>query len=114
MLYYNLNAIFKARQIERPYSFLVKIGISPNTATKILSNNTQTIKLEYIEKMCEHLCCEPNDLFVYKPSPNHLLQSNHPLLKLVKQEMDLEWLENLKNMPLSDLKQMSKLIENNK
>jgi DNA-binding Xre family transcriptional regulator len=110
MLLYNLHAIFKARQIDRPYSFLVKAGISPNTATRIINNDTKVIRLDHIEKICVLLCCEPKDLFVYKPNANQLLAENHPLNNLIKRDEDLAWLDNLKNIPLSDLKEMSKLI----
>ena len=104
MLSYNLKAIFKARQIERPYSFLVKAGISPNSATRILNGDTKIIRLDHIEKICELLCCDPNDLFVYQPKANYPLRDNHPLLKLKPKEQELAWLEELKNMPLSSLK----------
>lgn len=111
MLLYNLQAIFKARQIERPYSFLVKAGISPNTATKILNNEAKAIRLDHIEIICEHLCCEPNDLLVYIPHKNNVLPQNHPLHKLISENTDLAWLDNLKNIPLSNLKEMSKLMD---
>jgi hypothetical protein len=35
MLFLNVTEICKTRQIERPYSFLVKAGISPHTANDI-------------------------------------------------------------------------------
>jgi DNA-binding Xre family transcriptional regulator len=111
MLLYNLQAIFKARQIEKPYSYMVKAGISPNTATRILNNNTKSVLLEHIEKICEILYCEPNDLFIYKPNPNNKLQDKHPLYNLSGKSDELLWLEKLKTIPLSQLKQMSKTIE---
>lgn len=102
MLLYNLQAIFKARQI----------GISPNTATKILNNDAKAIRLNHIEILCEHLCCEPNDLLVYVPNKNKVLPQNHPLNNLIAPETNLAWLDDLKNIPLSHLKEMSKIMSN--
>ncbi len=89
---------------------MVKARISPNTATTIINNDTKIIRLDHIEKICVLLCCEPNDIFVYKPNANQLLAANHPLHNLVKKDEDLAWVNNLKNIPLANLKEMSKLI----
>lgn len=114
MLSYNLKAIFKARQIERPYTFLVKSCLYPNTVTRIVNGDTKVIRLDHIEKICELLCCEPNDLFIYHPKGNYPLQENHPLHKLIPKQNDLAWLDDLKNVPLSNLKEMNPLINKDK
>jgi DNA-binding Xre family transcriptional regulator len=67
MLSLNLIPIFKARAIEKPYSFLVKAGLSPHSATNILNNKTHVFRLDHIELLCRVLVCEPNDLLVWNP-----------------------------------------------
>ena len=51
MLYLNLKSVLEARQIEKPYSFLVKIGIAPHTASKILANDTHVMRLDNLNHM---------------------------------------------------------------
>lgn len=110
MLYLNLHHIFKIRQIERPYTFLVKIGIAPHTATKILSSNVHTMRLNHIELICKALYCEPNDLLVFHQEPNNPLPATHPLLNLLPTNEDTNWQEQLKTMPISQLNKISKML----
>lgn len=110
MLSFNLHEIFKARQIERPYSFLVKAGISPQSATKIINSDTRILRLDHIEKLCLILHCEPNDLLVYKPDSNSYVSENHPLNKLISNDADSKWQEKFKTLPLSQLKEISRQI----
>ena len=114
MLYFNLNAVLKARQIEQPYTYLVKAGISPHSATKLLNSQTRVFRLDHIEKLCQILHCEPNDLVQFKPSTNQNLPENHPLNKLLQTETDLTWQNSLKTMPLSQLKELTKKINESK
>jgi DNA-binding Xre family transcriptional regulator len=110
MLYYNLNQIFKARQIERPYTFLVKIGIAPHTATRILNSNMQVMRMNHVELICKALYCEPNDLLAYKEDKMNPLPDKHPLLKLVPSHEENNWEQQLKTLPLSKLKEISKML----
>jgi DNA-binding Xre family transcriptional regulator len=114
MLSFNLNEVFKARQIAKPYTFLVKAGFSPHAAAKITSNSARILRLDHIERLCEILHCEPNDLLAYKPNSHNNLSKNHPLFNLVPKEEDLEWQETLKTISLSQLKEISKLITKSK
>ena len=112
MLYLNLAPIFKARQIEKPYSFLVKIGIAPHTASKIIRNDMHVLRLNHIELICLHLHCEPNDLLAFKPDKNMVLSNNHPLNKLIPEQEDFNWQETLKTLPVSKLKEVAKFLYN--
>ena len=110
MLYFNLVAIMKTRQIERPYSYLVQQGSSPHTAHKLLHAQTRTVRLDHIERLCEILHCEPNDLIQFRPNSVQKQQANHPLKNLIQKEVDFDWQNTLKTMPLEKLKELSKLI----
>jgi DNA-binding Xre family transcriptional regulator len=110
MLYLNLKPVLEARQIQKPYSFLVKIGIAPHTAHKILNNNTHVMRLDNLNLICKALYCQPNDLLLFKQDTNSLVDATHPLTKLIPSVEDSNWHQQLKTMPLDKLKQMSKLL----
>ena len=110
MLYFNLEAVMKARLIERPYSFLVKAGISPHSTATLLNAQIRSLHLDPIEIVCELLHCEPNDLIVFKPNSAQRLQKNHPLNKLILKEEDVDWQEAIKTVPINKLKEMAKFL----
>jgi len=82
MLRLNLQPIFKARGIDRPYTFLVRIGLTPHSASMILSTKSKVFKLDHIERICKHLNCEPNDLLLWTADKNNPIADNHPLQNL--------------------------------
>lgn len=110
VLSFNRNTIFKARQIEKPYTFLVKIGIAPHTATRLLNNKVRVMRLDHIELLCQNLHCEPNDLLTYNLDKDTVLSQNHPLNHLLSQQEDNQWQEKLKTIPLKQLKEIATII----
>ena len=110
MLYFNVKHIFRARQIDNPYTYLVRAGFSAHAAAKITGQNARVLRLDHIERLCEILHCQPNDLITYAPGSNRKLPKEHPLQDLLYKETNLEWKEVLKTMPLSQLEEISKLI----
>jgi DNA-binding Xre family transcriptional regulator len=110
MLYLNVTEICKTRQIERPYSFLVKAGISPHTANDIVNGYSRAIRLDHIEKLCEILHCEPNDLLVFKPGSTNIVPETHPLNKLKATPTTFDWSETIKTLPLDKLKEVAEFI----
>jgi DNA-binding Xre family transcriptional regulator len=106
MLYFNLKAIFAARQIQKPYSFLVQIGIAPHTAHKILNNDSHVMRLDNLELICKALYCEPNDLLAYKPDKHNPIPENHPLNKLIPAQDIESWEQQIKTLPLAKLKEI--------
>lgn len=116
MLTLNISPIFRARGIERPYTFLVKAGFTPHSANVLLNSKTKVFRLDHIEKLCVILKCEPNDLLAWYPDKNEIIADDHPLTKLKHGEsptIDLK--KTLLNMPYSELKSLSsKLIDEGK
>lgn len=110
MLLINLHPIFKARGIEKPYTFLVKAGIAPHTVSRILNNKTRVFRLDHIELLCRVLICEPNDLLIWKPEKAHNLDSKHPLYNLIGEETTENLHETLSKMSYKELKQTTKKI----
>lgn len=62
MIRLRVQDIIDERNISR-YELNKSIRISSNNLSKMLKNETKSIKYEYIEAFCEVLNCEPNDLF---------------------------------------------------
>jgi len=113
MLSINLTPIFKARGIERPYSFLVKAGFSSHTAHQIVNSHTRMFRLDHIELLCRTLVCEPNDLLEYTPEKDQILASDHPLLKLQPTDNPENVKQTFKTIPFKQLKEITKQINNN-
>lgn len=66
MIKLNVDEILKEKKMSRYKLFNALNNISPISYTNfnnLLSNKTQSIKYEMIEKLCTILECEPNDLF---------------------------------------------------
>lgn len=114
MLFLNVTEICKVRQIERPYSFLVKAGISPHTANDIVNGYSRSIRMDHIEKICEALHCAPSDLFTYKPESTKKIAKNHPLNKLIPKTTEASLQQILKTVPLEKLKEFADAINNPK
>jgi DNA-binding Xre family transcriptional regulator len=112
MLTWNLKPILKARGIERPYTFLVKAGISRHSATSILTNDIFFMRLRHLEILCEVLNCTPHDLLRWTPNPNRPLPNDHPLFKLKKDASDFDLSQTLKTLSLEKLSEISTLLSN--
>lgn len=112
MLSLNLAPIFKARGINKPYSFLVKNGFTPFTATNIINYNSRVFRLDHIEMLCNILVCEPNDLLLFTPDKGKQYALNNPLLKLSNDDGNSNWPTTLATMPFKELKEAAKTIIN--
>ncbi|MFN7422192.1 MAG: helix-turn-helix domain-containing protein, partial [Chitinophagales bacterium] len=113
MLLLNLRPIFEARNIERPYSFLVKAGLASITAHNLLNSKSSSIRFDHLELLCRILICEPSDLFVWRPTKNENINQDHPLTKLREQEIDKTIQETLSKLPYKKLKEVTKQIRLN-
>jgi DNA-binding Xre family transcriptional regulator len=111
MLIINLQRVFALRGIENPFSALLKIGISRPTASNLLNNNVLSIKNDYLEKICELLNCEPNDLYEWRPSNLTANVENHPLKGLQRDNSAAKLREILRNLPLDKLGQVESLLD---
>jgi DNA-binding Xre family transcriptional regulator len=106
----NLTPIFKARGIDRPYTFLVKAGLSPHSTNAILNSKTRIFRLDHIELLCRVLVCEPNDLVVFTAVNNQHLYPDHPLNNLKQTETAKDIKETLATIPFKQLKEITKQI----
>jgi DNA-binding Xre family transcriptional regulator len=110
MLSFNVTPIFKARNIDRPYTYLVKAGFSSQMAHSIVNNQVKTLNLKQVELLCRILVCEPNDLLAFSPDKDQLYPADHPLLKLQVTDTNEDLSETLAAMPYKQLKALSQQI----
>ena len=114
MLYYNLKRIFKARGIEKPYTFLIVNGFSERYAYKLNKGVVADMKLKYLEKVCEILNCTPHDILVWEPDKKTVAIDNHPLSILRGNNQTLDVLNELRTMPLQEIEELQVYINKKK
>lgn len=60
-----LNVLELLKEKERTkYWLFVQLGMTYTNYNNLIMNRTKSIKYDTVEKLCEILECEPNDLFV--------------------------------------------------
>jgi len=111
MLTLSLKPIFKARGIDKPYSFLVKAGFSNHTATYMLNHHVKEVQLRHIEILCRELHCTPNDLFVWRMDSNNLVSKEHPLNELNRRNSVFDLRETMKSIPISELNEIVGILK---
>ncbi|MBN2616117.1 MAG: helix-turn-helix transcriptional regulator [Bacteroidales bacterium] len=110
MLRYNFDRMFKARGIERPYSFLIHSGIGTHLATRMRKNEVKHIRLEALERVCLLLRCTPNDVMEWKPDDQN--DKDHPLNRLIRTESKvIDITRSLNALPMDKLEEISKFID---
>jgi hypothetical protein len=113
MLSWNLRSVCKARGIEHPYTFFVKAGLPPPTATAVLNNNNSRIVFKYLELLCKALNCTPDNLFKWEPGPSETLPENHQLFKLKPlSDQPFDLLKTLKDVPIEKLRELTTTLSN--
>ncbi|TAJ15636.1 XRE family transcriptional regulator [Marinilabiliaceae bacterium JC017] len=111
MLRLNFERIFKARGIERPFSYLLKAGFSDNFATKIKKGYAQTIRSHELEKLCLLLRCSPNDLYEWIPDNDTEVDAKHPMNKIRQTNKMIDITKALHSVPLDRLEEIEKYIK---
>jgi DNA-binding Xre family transcriptional regulator len=112
MLTFNLRAVLNARNIENHYTFLVRAGFAPHTATSMLNNKSGTVKLKNLELFCKLLHCTPNDLLVWSSDKNSAIPDNHPLHQLKNKKIGFNIKETIRTIPLDQLAQLAEMLKN--
>ena len=110
MITYNFDRIFKARGIERPFSYLRQAGFSDNFATKIKNNRVARLNLKEIERLCIVLKCTPNDLYEWEPDKDSQIEKDHPIYTIKKSEKTINLTKLMNSVPLGQLDAIEKLI----
>lgn len=63
MLKLNVLELLKERERTK-YWLFVQLGMTYTNYNNLIMNRTKSIKYDTVEKLCDILECEPNDLFV--------------------------------------------------
>jgi DNA-binding Xre family transcriptional regulator len=111
MLTFNFTRIFKARGIDKPFSYLVKKGYSENFATRVVNNRIRKLNLKDVELLCEMLFCTPNDLLEWIPAVEDSTTGNHPLISLKRTEKVVHLTQILNSVPLDRLAEIETMIK---
>lgn len=91
----NLAPILKTRNITQPMAFLIKIGLNNVTAHKMLKETSVQVNYNQLTKLCLHLNCTPNDLFVLRDMQlpdSHALHALKTVEEASKSTTINEWL----------------------
>lgn len=112
MIQLNIRRVFALRGIEKPLKLMIQAGISRATASNLLNNSVDSINSTHLEKLCEMLNCEPNDLYQWTPSANTQNVETHPLKNLRRTQSVQNLSEMLKNVPLDKIGQIENLLNN--
>jgi len=111
MISYNFDRIFKARGVERPFTYLQQAGFSDNFATKIKNNKIAVLRLKELEKLCILLRCTPNDFYEWVPEKNINVDKEHPITKIRKSDKVIDLTKTLHSIPLDKLDDIEQLIK---
>ena len=111
MLTFNFSRIFKARGIDKPFSYLVKVGYSDNFATRIVNNRIKRLDLTDLEKLCELLQCTPNDLLEWIPESKDKTNDKHPLISIMRSDKVVQLTQILNSVPLDKLSEIESVIK---
>ncbi|MFH0893069.1 MAG: helix-turn-helix transcriptional regulator [Bacteroidota bacterium] len=110
MLMIHLAPLFKARNIEKPYSFLITNGFTHHTATRLVSKQIKVIRLDYIEKLCLILRCTPQDILKWKPDSRNIMDALHPMHKWNRSPLNISWEKTFTELSIEDLEEIAKLV----
>jgi DNA-binding Xre family transcriptional regulator len=110
MINYNFDRIFKARGVDKPFTYLTNAGFSDNYATKIKNNKIRRIGLKELEKLCILLRCTPNDFYEWIPENEEQVDKVHPLNVIRKSDKVFDLTKTLNSVPLGELDELEELI----
>ena len=110
MLRYNFDRVFKARGIDRPFSYLRKAGFTDNMAVNINRSKVTKLDVKFMEQLCLLLRCTPNDLMSWEPENSEQVPKDHPLYRIKRNEDQVEITKMINGIPLDKLGAIKKLI----
>ena len=110
MIRFNFDRIFKARGIDKPFTYLTKAGFSDNFASKIKNNRIARIGLNELERLCILLHCTPNDFYEWIPDANSQADKDHPLQVIRHSDKVVDLTKTLNSVPLGELDKIEEMI----
>lgn len=109
-LKWNWKKLFKARGIEEPVKWMVKMDISRSVATRIAANQVDMISQKNLTKLCKALNCTPNDAQEYEPTEAEVEKGELALLELAKGRNKPDEANLLRRLTYKELKEFAKIL----
>jgi len=110
MLKWNWKKLFKARGIDEPVKWMVKIGISRSVAYRIAHNLCDMISLENLTILCRALNCTPDDALEFTPTEAEKEKDSLSLLVLKKGRRGADAANLLRGLSFKKLRELAKLL----
>lgn len=110
MITSNLRNLFAVRNIQKPRAWLIKQGITPQVADRLLRNDQRHLRFDDIEKICLGLNCAPTDIFIWEPDSPAQDIPNHPLQAIRSNRILPDIVNQLNSTSLEELKLVSDYI----
>ena len=110
MLKLNFQRIFKAKGIDKPFTYLLGLGVQRSAASRMNAGSMKSIKLKDLERYCELFGCTPNDLFEWTPNKYVDDAENHPLRGLKRAESQVNIKAILHAIPVAHLEEIEQFI----
>lgn len=112
MLIYNLERIYRARGIDKPFAFFRAAGFSESYSAKLKNGMVTGMKLATLEKLCEILHCTPHDVLEWRADNGSMITKDHPLRILESKNKPPDMTTLMKTIPLDKLKEFEQLVKN--
>jgi DNA-binding Xre family transcriptional regulator len=111
MLKFNVKRVLDLRGVERPYSYLIKLGLTHITASNMANGKLKSPKTEQIELLCRVLKCSPNDLYEWTAETGaNAISKSHPLNAL-RHERKKGVGDALRHIPLERLGEVEEFLK---
>lgn len=110
MIQFRVRYLLEAKGISNPYNFLIKIGYTPNVATRLLNGKAAQLKLIHVNRFCMALNCTPNDMLAWRPTGKEVVAPNHQLQALARKDTSYNLIGHLNRLTLNEIKEVENLI----
>ena len=110
MLQWNIGPLLLAKGVKKPYAWLRGIKMSHDVAHRILTGKHHRVDKVMISRICAEAWCTPNELFVWEPDANAIMDARHPLNKL-KAKAISKLNDKLKKMTPEQIAALDKLAD---
>ena len=111
MLRLNIKYLLNLRGNKKQYSYLRDKGFSNHKIRLFFNQESSSVKIRDIEKLCLMFKCTPNALFDWEPNWGQKLADDHPLHSLTKQQ-SINLADLTVDMSPEELKEFSEKVMN--
>jgi DNA-binding Xre family transcriptional regulator len=111
MLRFNFTRVFKARGVDRPFTYLKKAGYSASFATRVSNNKVEGMNLKHVERLCILFQCTPNDLLEWIPDRKDPIGDKQTLATLSRNEKTVQLIQMINSITLDRLNAIEAVIK---